>query len=81
MANQIVLMWLERQANARVKEREETEAQEALEARRRSAREYQRANYKLKAVREQEAIDRMFAEIEEQHATRISGESDGNRRN
>ena len=66
MANRIVLMWLER---------------EALEARRRSMREYQRANYKPKAVREQEAIDRMLAEIEEQHATRIVGEGDGNRRN
>src|SRR5215469_9533145 len=76
MANRIVLMWLEREANARVREREETEAREALEARRRSAREYQRANYKPKAVREQEAIDRMFAEIEEQHATRMLGKSD-----
>src|SRR5215469_14988630 len=77
MANRIVLRWLERQASARVREREEAEMREALEARRRSASEYQRANYKPKAVREQEAIDRRFAEIEEQHATRISGESNG----
>jgi hypothetical protein len=81
MANRMILMWLEWQASARVREREETEAREALEARRRSMREYQRANYKPKAVREQEAIDRMFAEIEEQHATRMTRESDGNRRN
>jgi hypothetical protein len=81
MANRIVLMWFERQASARVREREETEAREELEVRRRSAREYQRARYKLKAVREREAIDRMFAEVEQQHARRKAGESDGNRRN
>ena len=81
MANRIVLMWLEGQASARVKEREETEAREALEARRRSAREYKRANYKPKAVREQEAMERMLAEIEQRHATRTVGKSDGNRRN
>jgi hypothetical protein len=78
MANRIVLMWLEREGNARVREREETEAREQLEARRRLAREYQRANYKPKAVPEREAMHSMLAEIKEQHATRMLGKSDGN---
>jgi len=76
--NAVIMMWLEREASARVKAREETEAREELEARRRVAREYQRANYKQKAVREREAVARLMAEIEERHATRTTGRSDGN---
>ena len=78
MVNAVIMMWLEREASARVNDREETEAREELEARRRAAREYQRANYKQKAVREREAVARLMAEIEEQHATRMTGRSDDN---
>lgn len=77
MTNRILMMWLEREATARVKERKETEAREELELRRRAAREYQRANYKPKAIREREAIARMMAEIEEQHAGRVAERGDG----
>ena len=78
MANRIVLMWLEREGSSRVREREETEAREKLEARRRAAKDYQRTNYKPKAVREQEAIARMMAEVEKQHAAHMAGKTDGN---
>ena len=78
MANQIVLMWLEREGSSRVREREETEGREKLEAKRRAAKEYQRANYKPKAVRERGAIARMMEEVEKQHAARMAGKSDGN---
>jgi hypothetical protein len=78
MVNAVIMMWLEREASALVKERERSEAQEKLDALRRAARERARANYRPKAVREREAIARMLAEIEEQHATRTARRSDGN---
>jgi hypothetical protein len=78
MVNAVVMMWLEREASALVKERERSEAQEKLDALRRAARERARANYRPKAVREREAIARMLAEIEGQTALRLAEKNDGN---
>ena len=61
MVNAVIMMWVEREASARVKERERSEAQEKLDALRCAARERARANYKPKAVRERQAIARMLA--------------------
>ena len=65
MVNRIILMWLEHEVLGRVKEREQAEEQQKIEARRQAGREKYSKNYKPKRVRDREAMQRMFEELKE----------------
>jgi hypothetical protein len=70
MVNRIILMWLEHEVLGRVKERDQAEEQQKIEARRQAGREKYSKNYKPKRVRDREAMQRMFQELKEQNAAR-----------